>query len=887
MRTTDVMDSSSGKVVRIPLSFPRLKDGVSPTIFQGYPVSMAKSAAESRPSPSEKRVKVDMEQLSSAIQQSIKEYEEYETKRTFSSLSELKRLLKDFLVNSSWTVIYPNDREIHFYLLSYSPAPFISKSIIIDTDLNVFAFHKTQKITKFDKFEFPLKIKHMNKLMDVLSAFAKENIQWNVDVSIAIINDMLISLKHIVTHDKKLVVDFLSEQLLLLVTKKNALHYSSDLLIFCSLLFSISPHAYRFLRDSNHVIFPHPSTIERLCSSFKLNPQIEQQSNNFLLYAKTRFELLKLDEKKVSLMVDEIHIKQYLDYKGGSIVGKSALNDNAAGSAFVFMLLGICSSFKDVVHILPAQNVDAQGLHMYIKNVIIGLEKIGYFIVCVTTDNNSINGKAMSFFANPPRLSIVYVHPYDAKRPLFYIYDPVHLLKCIRNNWLNQKNDGQCMYYLDFDDHTKTKTASFKTIKNIHSLEDGQIVKYVYELSLKALSPSSMERQNVKLCLQIFNEHVCEGLKVMASHTDDKFCAETADYISIIIKWWKIMNVKSKYKGLQKRDIYSEPLTINESDERVIYLKKFLLWVDSWKACGNTTGFLTQETYTALSHTTHAVLELLTYCCETLKMSYFLTSKIQTDALENRFGKFRQLSGSQYNISLRQVFENEAKLRLQTIAPLISSRFGKINISLEDVKSNPLELQDVDISCFENIVVDEEDFYPLVNILPLLTYIAGYCCRSVFKSNKCTNCKQMLTLDNIDDAFDILDNDENSYILNCSRGGLCYPKSEILDVIIYSYIIVQKLISDTYEKRFLECENQRLVAIKLILFSIKDKEIYNLSSLCKDHGLNVTIQKIVKCSVNTLLNNFCKKKNNEILQRKKMLKPKKSDSKKRKLQTLQ
>ena len=34
--------------------------------------------------------------------------------------------------------------------------------------------------------------------------------------------------------------------------------------------------------------------------------------------------------------------------------------------------------------------------------------------------------------------SIVYPHPSDNARPLFLILDSVHILKCIRTNWLNQ-----------------------------------------------------------------------------------------------------------------------------------------------------------------------------------------------------------------------------------------------------------------------------------------------------------------------------------------------------------------------------------------------------------------------------------------------------------------
>lgn len=68
-----------------------------------------------------------------------------------------------------------------------------------------------------------------------------------------------------------------------------------------------------------------------------------------------------------------------------------------------------------------------------------------------------------------------------------------------------------------------------------------------------------MERPNVKLCLQIFNEHVRKGL-ILCLAILTKFCTETADYISFIIKWWKIMNVNSKFKGLlQKKDYIVSP----------------------------------------------------------------------------------------------------------------------------------------------------------------------------------------------------------------------------------------------------------------------------------------------------------------------------------------
>lgn len=163
----------------------------------------------------------------------------------------------------------------------------------------------------------------------------------------------------------------------------------------------------------------------------------------------------------------------------------------------------------------------------------------------------------MSFFSHPPNLSIVYQHPFNTNRPLFFIFDSVHILKCIHNNWLNQKNSGQCMYYIDFDDHTKTKTASFETVKKLHSLEDEKIVKYAYGVTIKALCPNNIERQNVKLVLQIFNEHVIQGL----IHSGESLLhfKETADYIKLIYTWWSIMNVKTIFKGDIKEMYFNNP----------------------------------------------------------------------------------------------------------------------------------------------------------------------------------------------------------------------------------------------------------------------------------------------------------------------------------------
>ena len=64
---------------------------------------------------------------------------------------------------------------------------------------------------------------------------------------------------------------------------------------------------------------------------------------------------------------------------------------------------------------------------------------IGFKVIRVRTDNNAINRQAMSQLVLPQKLSFVHPYPNDYTRPIFFIFDTVRILKCIKNNWVNQK----------------------------------------------------------------------------------------------------------------------------------------------------------------------------------------------------------------------------------------------------------------------------------------------------------------------------------------------------------------------------------------------------------------------------------------------------------------
>jgi hypothetical protein len=87
-------------------------------------------------------------------------------------------------------------------------------------------------------------------------------------------------------------------------------------------------------------------------------------------------------------------------------------------------------------------------------------------------------------------------------------------------------------------------------------------------------------------------------------------------------------------------------------------------------------GFLTLDTYHALSHTTRSLISLIKFSLLSLNVNYVLTGKFQTDNLERTFGKYRNLSGSNYNVSVQQVMEAEHKIRLNKLLGIQSARYG-------------------------------------------------------------------------------------------------------------------------------------------------------------------------------------------------------------------
>ncbi|XP_077544212.1 uncharacterized protein LOC144156208 [Haemaphysalis longicornis] len=546
----------------------------------------------------------------------------------------------------------------------------------------------------------------------------------------------------------------------------------------------------------------------------------------------------------------------------------------------VFMVQSVASSFKEVAHIVPVRGATGNILHKLLMEVICGLEKIGYKVICVVIDNNRVNRNAMEQFSSAltsDSPAFVYPHPCDPKRPLFFVIDPVHILKCVRNNWTKQRNHQRCFYFPEFEQQTASErrmlSASFGTIVEVYNLEVGQLLRHAYTLSRKALFPSDIEKQNVKLALQVLNDTVPLAVLEIGGKNDLCHVEGTATFIEIMVKWWKIVNVKTPSKGARLRDEFQEPV-FSLSDSKVDFLYNLLDWMEEWKErtkdCDS--GTLTKETHAALHQTTPRLIEIARYCLDELKLTYVLFGKIQTDCLEDRFGKYRQLAGAQYPVSIRQVYEFENKLRLQSTLPTVAN-----TESVSD-KNEQCQYLDSEANCSRpgcNVVVTEETLSKMKDIIPVLVYVAGYAAYAALKKLKCDKCREALTL-NKESSVSVADK-HYDLIRSMDRGGLVHPAMSVVNAVAHNYAIVEQL---SQNEVFLKLSNQRQVVTNLTVERLTNDESSDFDTCDDGPTSEVVLKYVLWCSTNILLKNFCRRMNDEFL------KAHSDAQKKRKLQTL-
>ena len=145
----------------------------------------------------------------------------------------------------------------------------------------------------------------------------------------------------------------------------------------------------------------------------------------------------------------------------------------------------------------------------------------------------------------------------ETQQPIFLIFDPVHNLKNVYNNFQSRKL-FECP---EFGRNLPSGcVADFNHVVELYNYEAVSALKKAHKLTPSVLNPRSIEKTSVELATSLFSESTRDALRFYSIHNDEPEWNGTADFITVVLKLWNVMNVKSSVKGKHKRDYTMDPV---------------------------------------------------------------------------------------------------------------------------------------------------------------------------------------------------------------------------------------------------------------------------------------------------------------------------------------
>ncbi|KAJ4446704.1 hypothetical protein ANN_13401 [Periplaneta americana] len=879
----DKFPCADGSFITVPRKKLKLQEGAYPTIFENLPSYLTKQLPQKRKDPSQR--------LATVIARDKQQFEEWNERDNIIEYQEFKSQVSNRNISPFIFI----DKEDYVLLCKiedncFTEVPKVAVSIKVSSAQKVQVFHNNMSLPN-SKFHWCLghegmcdKWSKFDCLLSHLKSFKFEDMDTKEKLSVlsSCFQNIDVDTFEQKSQNK---LKFLQEQLELALTTQP--RYSSQTLVWASTFFYSFPGAYHFVQSSKMLTLLHPSYLRRLLCTMGTNNSGINSSQ--VSYLREKCKLLEEHEKIVTIMLDEIYVTPKLSYKGGKIEGL-AVNEgkelDIASTIQVFMISSPLSSNADVIALFPVKNLTSVSLYNMTCEVLNVLENCGYISLCLISDNNRVN-KGMFQHMCGGSLKTSVKNPANNERDLFLLFDSVHLLKCIRNNWLNTQSQ---IFHIPEIDHLLsvvpagwitepssecptssisctyfTKEARFNDLIKLYESEQSSLIKEAPALTRKALYPSSFEKQNVSLALKVFNE---KNIVALERKKAEICCSDgTINFIKLILRWWKVVNVKNPFKGKHLRDSDCDPIQGPE-DPKVRFLEQFLLFLKVWQSSA-INGKLSNDTHTALAHTIESLIYMCKYIFHELKWKYVLLGKFQTDKLEGRFGQYRQMSGGNYNVSAEQVLESERKLKLCTVLRMKSASLGELSITpfvsacsdmntraVQTVPDSVLNKFDGALEHLHTVEIDR-------STQEILICIGGYVAHSVLNSlgsntEKCVSCVSTLST-----ARDLIieNNTKFSYFDALNRGGLKCPSDFVVSLCTLVYKLFNILLSETFENDFLQLNCQRKLVINLTM-AVFELNTTDFDVMCK---CEMTLRKLaVKCTkvlANIFINNYCKVQN--------------------------
>lgn len=280
-----------------------------------------------------------------------------------------------------------------------------------------------------------------------------------------------------------------------------------------------SPKGYRFLRKI--FILPSRQTLLKLLNMADINPGINK---NMIQQIKKATEKIKLEHKICIVLFDEMSLKPNVTYNErkdnvcGFVTNGLVTQPDYADHAQVFMVRGLIKNYKQpVAYTFSQAATKGPELAMQLKLVITELQNAGLIVVATVCDQGTNNVNCIKYLLQETRGNLLRKgeEPQDKisfmvnNELIIPLYDPPHLIKCIRNNLISK--------HLKYIKNGEVKMAKWAHIMALHKENPGyKGIRLVPKLTDAHCDPSKIPRMKVKNATQLFSQTVASNMGYLA-----------------------------------------------------------------------------------------------------------------------------------------------------------------------------------------------------------------------------------------------------------------------------------------------------------------------------------------------------------------------------------
>ncbi|KAH8034175.1 hypothetical protein HPB51_021586 [Rhipicephalus microplus] len=237
LRTTTTYTDSNGKSIEVPMSLTRLTEDAQPTMFPNSPAYLS-DCAPVRKEPDAKRKHREADQLQKGIQMLLVSHEDEDRKNRVASFEQLMSQLSQLKLSDYWIVSSTEAAVMFLQIQSNTLPPEDERSVVVSDELHISAYWKKMKL-HIAGVPIPEKLEDIRSLQTILESVEhfnapdvcekEEKLKACIYIIFSILDDL--SNRDLLPEEKLEAFEFLKEQLRLLLKKRGAMRYFSDLLL--------------------------------------------------------------------------------------------------------------------------------------------------------------------------------------------------------------------------------------------------------------------------------------------------------------------------------------------------------------------------------------------------------------------------------------------------------------------------------------------------------------------------------------------------------------------------------------------------------------------------------------------------------------------------------